>query len=175
MWKQLLWQRSGGYWLFWVSALYFAVGMLDIFVFQIGWSPVIQIVWLVLLSLPLWCNPVARFLNMKETNMFNLFNRKSAVEEIVDTIKARGPINPDQEVSTVEPAKNDGPPSEEAIYTIGTNQAGSVQLRIKLDFGSSTLTMNDAGTIDLIEQLAFQIRRRYKVEITSIEQEEVAE
>lgn len=107
--------------------------------------------------------------------MFNLFNRKSAVEEIVDNIKARGPINPDQEVSTAEPPKADSPASEEAIYTIGTNQAGNVQLRIKLDYGSSTLTMTDAGTIDLIEQLAFQIRHRYNIEITPIKQEDTVE
>lgn len=41
----------------------------------------------------------------------------------------------------------------DAEYTIGINQSGNTQLRIKLDYGSATLTMTPTGVLKLIRQL----------------------
>ena len=60
-----LFERSGGYWLFWWSFVYFAVGMLDLFLFRVDWFLLIQLVWLTVIALPLIIKPLARWLNMK--------------------------------------------------------------------------------------------------------------
>lgn len=62
-----------------------------------------------------------------------------------------------------------------AHYTVGINEHGRTQFRMQLDYGSATLTMNDAGTLDLIEDLAHTIRKRYKIEITPIETDDDTE
>jgi hypothetical protein len=63
------------------------------------------------------------------------------------------------------------PPAEnaDALYTVGVNETGNSQLRIRNDYGSTVLTMNDAGVIALIEDLAHTIRHRYDVEITKLD------
>lgn len=57
--------RSGGSWLFWISALYIVAGI-------INWNSnpcirleYIQAAYVLVLSLPLWVRPLARKLNMK--------------------------------------------------------------------------------------------------------------
>jgi hypothetical protein len=55
--------------------------------------------------------------------------------------------------------------AQEAVYTIGVNSEGATQFRIKMDYGSATLTMTTAGVIDLIEDLAHSIRKDYNVVI----------
>jgi hypothetical protein len=54
----------------------------------------------------------------------------------------------------------------EAVYTIGKNDTGHTQFRMKLDYGSATLTMTPVAVIDLIEQLAFAIRKEYTVQVS---------
>jgi hypothetical protein len=67
-----LFARSGGYWLFWSGFL-----SLTSFIAMVVYSPYrpytvfVQLVWLVLVALPLVCNPLARWLNMKENTMFD--------------------------------------------------------------------------------------------------------
>jgi len=43
--------------------------------------------------------------------------------------------------------------NDDAIYTIGINDAGRVQLRFNGDYGATTLTMNEAAVRSLIRQL----------------------
>jgi hypothetical protein len=59
----------------------------------------------------------------------------------------------------------------ESAYTIGKNNAGNTQFRIKLDYGSATLTMAPDAVVDLIEQLAVTIRKEYSVEINCLGKE----
>lgn len=66
------------------------------------------------------------------------------------------------------PAVEDPAMNANAHYTVGINEHGRTQFRMQLDYGSATLTMNDAGTLDLIEDLAHTIRKRYKIEVTPI-------
>lgn len=59
--------------------------------------------------------------------------------------------------------------STEATYTIGKNKSGNIQLRMKLEHGSASLTMAPDAVVELIEQLAFNIREQYLVEITGLQ------
>ena len=60
-----LFGRTGGYWLFWVSAVYVLAGAVD---FHFAW-PVrlefVQLAYVLAISLPLWIPPMARYLHMK--------------------------------------------------------------------------------------------------------------
>ena len=58
-----LFQRSIGYYIFWVAFIYFWVAMYNLFVDQFTNIFVIQTVWLFITALPLWFKPLARFLN----------------------------------------------------------------------------------------------------------------
>ena len=60
-----LFGRTGGYWLFWISAIYVLVGIVGVFVFQFTHLEYIQIAYVLAISLPLWIPPMARWLNMK--------------------------------------------------------------------------------------------------------------
>ena len=117
--------------------------------------------------------------------MFNFFGRRKTAKDFVAEAQENYGL-PEQKPmwSVPDPSnygidRNDAQPEPEkekpmntdAIYTIGVNEHGRVQLRIKLDYGSTTLTMNDEGTIDLIEGLAHAIRKRYKVSVEPIDNE----
>lgn len=60
-----LYGRTGGYWLFWVSVIYLALGFVDVFVSDFVQDPWLQVVYVVVISLPLYIPPLARYFNMK--------------------------------------------------------------------------------------------------------------
>ena len=60
-----LFGRTGGYWLFWTTFIYFWVGMFDIFVYNFTRTEFIQVAWIIIMSLPLYIKPLARYFNMK--------------------------------------------------------------------------------------------------------------
>ena len=60
-----LFKRSGGNWLFWISVIYLLVGIYAVFVLQYKHLEFIQMAYALVLSLPLWIPPLARWLNMK--------------------------------------------------------------------------------------------------------------
>ena len=62
---KMLFERSGGTWLFWWSFVYFTAGMYDVFFAKVDWFPLIQMAWVVIISLPLYVPPLARLLKMK--------------------------------------------------------------------------------------------------------------
>jgi hypothetical protein len=136
-----LFARSGGYWLFWWSAVYFVIGMLDLFVLKTDLFPLTQLAWLCIIALPLVCNPLARWLNMKENTMFDLFKKNKMPKNVVPfpAPKAVEPVEP--------PAPKEKDPS--IHYTIGHTNDNRVAFRI----GYSTLFMNSAGVQTLIDQL----------------------
>jgi hypothetical protein len=63
--KQFLWQPTGGYYLFWTGFVYFWISMYQVFIEHFAPIELIQIVWLVILALPLVVKPLARRLNMR--------------------------------------------------------------------------------------------------------------
>ena len=68
------------------------------------------------------------------------------------------------------PMPVDQPPAENlkapVNYLIGVNQDGAVQLNVG---NYATLTMTDAGAVQLIEDLAHYIRHTYAVEVTKLD------
>ena len=64
MLKRLLWQRTGGHYLFWLSAIYLVVAFTNI-AYKFTEAEYIQMVWMLCLMIPLVVKPVARYLNMR--------------------------------------------------------------------------------------------------------------
>lgn len=92
--------------------------------------------------------------------------RKRQIAEQVD--KNINNLQENPEIIEVE-SPSDAFDATEATYTIGKNKTGNTQLRMKLDYGSASLTMAPSAVVDLIEQLAVTIRKQYNVEITEIQ------
>jgi hypothetical protein len=63
--KKIVWRREGGYWLFYCTFIYFWIAMYSVFVEPVAKLEYIQLIWILVSSLPLWIPPLARFLNMR--------------------------------------------------------------------------------------------------------------
>jgi hypothetical protein len=136
-----LFARSGGYWLFWSGFLYLSLTALVAFSPYSSYTMLVQFVWLVMVALPLVCNPLARWLNMKENNMLDLFKKNKMPANVV-------PFPAPKAVAPVElPAPKEKDPA--IHYTIGHTDDNRVAFRL----GYSTLMMNYAGVQALIDQL----------------------
>jgi len=134
-----LFGRSGGYYLFWTGFVYFWVGMY--LAFTHAAQPEIATLGFVLaLSVPLWCPPVARYFNM-EPVMFDLFKKNKMPKNVVPfpAPKAVEPVEP--------PAPKEKDPS--IHYTIGHTSDNRVAFKL----GYATLFMNYEGVQSLIDQL----------------------
>jgi uncharacterized membrane protein YccF (DUF307 family) len=63
-------KMSGGWWLVICNIIYLIVGAVAIFGYHLGSNDLIityiQLVWLFVMSLPLWISPIARFCNMSD-------------------------------------------------------------------------------------------------------------
>jgi len=141
-----LFERSAGHWLFWWSAVYFAVAMLDLFVFKLGLSPWVQIIWLSIIALPLTYNPLARWLNMKENHMFDWIKNKDKTPSNV--VPFPEPKETPKVPYLVPPAPK---PEPKTYYTFGLTNDN----RVSFTIGYATLLMNDVGVDQLITQLEF--------------------
>ena len=62
--KRLIWQRTGGYWLFYTSVVYLIISFLNL-AFHWTRPESIQVGFILAISLPLWIKPLACWLNMK--------------------------------------------------------------------------------------------------------------
>jgi hypothetical protein len=141
-----LFERSGGLWIFGWSIVYFIVGMVDLFVFKTDWFPWVQIGWLFVIALPLVCNPLARYLNMKETHMFDWFNKDKTPNNVVPFPNAYDPPKTPYLDPVPSPKKE-----SKTYYTLGLTDDN----RVSFQMGYTTLTMNDVGIQQLIDQLEF--------------------
>ena len=152
-----LFGRTAGYYLFWTGAVYFAVGMYCIFVDAFIPVGLAQLIWISVLLVPLVIPQVGHYFNMRtfwEMNMFGWRKRQIADKvdaDINETVLPEPVVTPPMP-EVVKP-KADTFDNSDAAYTIGINQAGNTQLRVKLDYGSATLTMAPAGVRSLIRQL----------------------
>jgi hypothetical protein len=136
-----LFERSGGHWIFWWSAVYFAFGMLSLFLFKIDWFPLTQFAWLCIIALPLICNPLARWLNMKENSMFNWMKGKNKMPENVVPFPTPAP-------KLVEPPPEPEKPVH-TYYRLGLTNNN----RVSFQMGYSEITMNAAGVDSMIKLL----------------------
>jgi hypothetical protein len=168
-----LFGRTGGYYLFWTGAVYLVTGVTCALFFREVRLEFLQIIWLATLALPFTYPPLGRYFNLDVEWDKNMFWRKRQIADKVAKDIGDFPETPEVPVVNEPEDKFD---NSDATYTIGRNNAGNTQLRIKLEYGSTTLTMGPEAVVDMIEQLSVTIRKQYAVEITQlVVEEEVAE
>ena len=140
-----LFERSGGHWLFWSGVCYISVALIIAISPYSQYTWYIQIVWLSILSLPLVCNPLARWLNMKENHMFDWMKKNKLPKNVV-------PFPVPKSVPKVPYIEPPAPKQEpKTYYTFGITDDN----RVSFSMGYTTLTMNHAGVQNLIDQLEF--------------------
>ena len=147
-----LFERSGGHWLFWSGFTYLSLTVLVAFSPYSDYTMLVQLVWLVMVALPLVCNPLARWLNMKENNMLDLFKKNKMPKNVV----------PFPAPKVVEPVEPPAPKEKDPAihYTIGHTDDNRVAFRL----GYSTLVMNYQGVQTLIDQLELYQSQLHKEE-----------
>ena len=138
-----LFGRSSGYYLFWTGFVYFWIGMYLAFTHYA--RPELATLGFVLaLSVPLWCPPVARHFNM-EPLMLNMFKKKPS--NVVPFPKQEETQYGGGDGGGYLPPK----PKEPAVtyYTLGMTSENRLEFKIP----SGAITMNYGGVTNLIEQL----------------------
>jgi hypothetical protein len=131
--------RTGGYYLFWCSFIYLAIGLPCALYYKEVHTEYIQMIWICALALPLLVPPVARYFNM-EPVMFDLFKKKSNVVAF--------PKVPKTEVKTpYTPPEPEKPAT--TYYRLGITSNG----RVSFQMGYSEITMNANGIDNMIAQL----------------------
>ena len=136
-----LFARSGGHWLFWSGFTYVSLTAVVAFSPYSDYTMCVQLVWLVMVALPLMCNPLARWLNMRENHMFDLFKKNKMPKNVV-------PFPAPQAVPKVEPPKEPEKPAT-TYYRLGITNNG----RVSFQMGYSEITMNAGGIDNMIAQL----------------------
>jgi hypothetical protein len=137
-----LFDRSGGHWLFWSGVLYLSLTALVALSPYSDYTILVQLVWFILIALPLICNPLARWLNMKENHMFDWMKKNKMPENVVPF-----PVPAPRLVEPADPKEKD----PDVHYTIGHTSDNRVAFKL----GYSTLMMNHQGVQTLIDQLEF--------------------
>jgi len=139
-----LFGRTGGYYLFWCSFIYLAIGLTCAVYYKEVRTEYIQIVWICVLALPLLVPPVARYFNM-EPVMFDLFKKNKMPKNVVPFPSPKAVEPP----KLVEPPKAPEKPAT-TYYEIGH----TTDNRVSIKMGYTTVTMNYQGVQNLIDQLA---------------------
>jgi hypothetical protein len=134
--------RTSGYYLFWTGFVYFWVGLYLAFQHS-GLTQYATLTWLLVISIPLWCPPVARYFNM-EPVMFDWFGKKD--KESSNVIKFPEP-KAVPEMPYVEPPEKPAT----VFYRFGITDKN----RLAFQMGYSEITMTKEGVQNLIEQLEF--------------------
>jgi hypothetical protein len=134
-----LFGRSSGYYLFWTGFVYFWVGIYLAFT-QAARPEIATLGFVLALSVPLWCPPVARYFNM-EPLMFDFFKKRdySNVVKFPEQPKA---------VPYIEPPKEKEKPAH-TYYRLGLTDNN----RVSFTMGYSEITMNAAGVDSMIKLL----------------------
>jgi hypothetical protein len=135
-----LFGRSSGYYLFWTGFVYFWVGMYLAFT-HTALSEIATLCFVLVLSVPLLCPPVARYFNM-EPLMFNWFKKPDYSNVVKFPEPKAVPDNP-----YVEPPKEETP--DFTYYRLGITNNG----RVSFQMGYSEITMNADGIDNMIAQL----------------------
>jgi len=137
-----LFGRTSGYYLFWTGFVYFWVGIY--LAFTHAARPEFATLGFVLaLSVPLWCPPVARHFNM-EPLMFDLFKRNKMPKNVV----------PFPAPKAVAPTPQAEPPKEKekpphTYYRLGLTDNN----RVSFSMGYSEITMSAGGIDSMIKLL----------------------
>ena len=132
-----IFERTGAHWLFWCSVFY----LVSAFTVPKEYVILVEATWLAIIALPLICNPLARWLNMKETHMFDWMKKKP------------GNLVPFPEIPKTEVKSPYTPPEPEKPATTYYRLGLTDNNRVSLQMGYSEITMNEGGINNLIEQL----------------------
>ena len=139
-----IFDRTPGYYLFWLSTVYLVVGFADV---HYRFMPLeyLQIIWIACLAFPFTYPPFGRWLNMSinwDRKMFDKDKPSDKTDNVVPfpELKPVPPI-PQVEPPSAEPAK--------IFYRIGVTD----QDRISFSMGHMEITMNAEGIDNLIAQL----------------------
>ena len=149
-----LFGRSGGYYLFWLSAVYLVVGLADV---KYRFIPVeyLQMIWIACLAIPFLFPPFGRWLNMDVNWDRKMFNKETPPDNVIKFPTWNDLPPPDAGLpkpKLVPPMPEVVPPKEEPAkiyYRIGVTD----QQRISFSLGVSEITMNKMGCQHMIEQL----------------------
>ncbi len=145
---QILWQRNGGYWLFWTSALYLTIGLYCVIYYKDIPAAAVQLPWLFAISGPLLFPPLGRWLNMSvdwDIKMLNWFKNKRSEEAKDNVYNLPAP----KAVPQVEPPKQEEP--AKIFYRLGLTDNN----RVAFSMGYSEITMNWEGCQQMIDQITF--------------------
>jgi hypothetical protein len=166
-----LFGRTGGYYLFWSGFAYFVASIICITWFKEIEPQFVTLAWIIVMMLPLVVPQIGRYFNMQPFFGENSMWRKREIgdrvsKDIDDTNVLKFP-DPKAlpRLKAVEPSESELDASR-SPYTIGINHSGNIQFNMRTDYGTTTLTMNEQGVIDLIEDLAHFIRKTHTVTIT---------
>ncbi len=144
-----LFGRTSGYYLFWTGFVYFWLGMYLAFT-QVARPEIATMGFVLVLSIPLWCPPVARYFNM-EPLMFDFFRRKTAKEIIDEANNVYNLPKPKlvPPMPEVEPPKKEEP--AKIFYRLGLTDNN----RVAFSMGYSEILMTHTGCQQMIDQLTF--------------------
>ena len=151
-----LFERTGGYYLFWVSAIYLSVGMYEVFVNHFLPIELIQVAWISVLALPFICPPFGRYINLDVTwdqKMFNMFGKKGTLPNNVVKFPDHREYGIDDKqalpLPQAEPPKKEEP--AKIYYRLGLTDNN----RVAFSMHYAEITMNKAGCQQMIDQLRF--------------------
>lgn len=140
-----LFERHGGYWLFWCSAIYLALGLYCALYYKDIPPAAVQLPWLFVIAGPFLIPSLGRWLNMSvdwDKKMFNWLTNKKESNVVPFPAQA-------------EYGDGDSPPPQEpkkpavTYYSLGMTSENRVELKM----GYSAITMNHDGLCNLIDQL----------------------
>lgn len=139
-----LFERHGGYWLFWGSAIYLAVGLYCAVYYKDIPTAAIQLPWLFVIAGPLLFPPLGRWLNMSvdwDRKMFNWFKGKNEHSNVVPFPSGTKTEESPPEAPKEKPANT--------FYRLGLTD----NQRVSLQMGYSEITMSRQGVDNFIRQL----------------------
>jgi hypothetical protein len=139
--------RTGGYYLFWTSAIYVAIAVYFAVYYKQIPTELIQLCWLCILTLPFVIPPLGRYFNLNvewDRKMFDLFKKNKMPKNVVPfpAPKAVAPI------PYIEPPKEKEKPAH-TYYRLGLTDNN----RVSFSMGYSEITMNAAGIDSMISLL----------------------
>ncbi len=148
-----LFERTGGYWIFYISALYL-LGSLWSFIQGV---PAIWLapMYVIFLAMPFWFPPLGRAINLRvdwDRRMFNLFGKKDKDSNVVKFPELKEvPKMPE-----VAPPKKEEPEGK-IFYRLGLTDNN----RVAFSMGYTEITMNHTGVQQMIDQLKFYQSQLY--------------
>ena len=142
---KMLFGRTGGHWLFYISAAYLVLGMVSVYNGAVSvWMGPLYIFFL---GMPFWFPPLGRSMNLDvdwDRKMFDWFKKKD--NEPTNVV----PFPELKEVPKVEPPAPKEEPAK-IYYRLGLTDNN----RVAFSMGYSEITMNHEGCQQMIDQLTF--------------------